>query len=150
MFKQQNDTIAGRAPVPTADDVALVAPRFVQECAASDSASGNVGVIGILPAGCTPALPLIVDSTGLGGAAALSIGLLNAGGTDLSADASDGGGPWAADVAVGAAGAAQIAPTAALLAVQKTGHDRLIAVKFTAAGSAAGTLGLTVAYRSPV
>jgi len=149
-FAKQNDTIVGRTPVPTADDVDLVAPRFVQECVAADSAAANVGVIGILPAGCTPALPLLVDSTGLGGSAAISIGILNAAGTDLSTDASDGGGPWATGVAVGAASAAQVAPTAALLGVKKADHDRKIAVKFTAAGGSAGTLGLTVAYRSPV
>jgi len=149
-FEKPNDTIVGRKPVPTADDVDLVAPRFVQECTAADSAANNVGVIGILPAGCTPALPMLVDSTGLGGSAAISIGILNADGTDLSTDARDGGGPWAAGVAVGAAGASQVAPTAALLSVRKSGVDRQIAVKFTAAGGTAGALGLTVAYRSPV
>jgi len=150
MFEQQNDTISGRRPVPTSDDVSVLAPRFVQDCTAGDSAANNVGVIGILPAGCTPALPLLVDSTGLGGSAAISIGILNADGTDLSTDVRDGGAPWATGVTVGAASAVQVAPTVALLSVRKAGVDRLIAVKFTAAGGTAGTLGLTVAYRSPV
>jgi hypothetical protein len=147
-FATPNDTLAGRKPVPTFDDAQMVAPRFIQACVATDSALGNVGVIGILPAGATPTLPLLVDTTGLGGTAAISIGILNAAGTDISTDPADGGAAWAAGVVVGAAAATQVAPTAALLAVQKSDVDRLIAVKFTTAGSAAGTLGVTVPYCS--
>ena len=55
---------------------------------------------------------------------------------------------FVAGVAVGAAAVAQVAPTAAYIAVRKVGYDRKIVVKFTTVGSAAGTLGLTVPYRA--
>ncbi|THJ32404.1 hypothetical protein E8K88_11940 [Lampropedia aestuarii] len=148
-FQTPNDWITGRKPVPTQSDTNISAPRFVQILAAADSAANNVGVIGILPAGTTPALPLLVDASALGGTAAISIGILNADGNDISTAAVDGGAAWATAVAVADAGAAQIEPTQALLAVKAAGYDRKIAVKFTAPGAAAGELGLTVAYRSP-
>lgn len=148
-FANKNDTVAGRQPVPTASDMAIVAPRFEQVCVAADSTLNNVGVIGILPAGCVPCLPMVVGNTALGGSAAISVGLLNAAGNDLSTAADDGGAVWAAGVAVGAAPAVvQVSPTAALMAVKPVGHDRKIAVKFTTAGSAGGTLHITVPMRA--
>jgi len=146
-FAKQNDTIVGRTPAPTADDVCLVAPRFVQEFVQEDGEIGNVGAIGILPAGCTPALPMLVDSTGIG--SLISIGILNADGTDLSNDAIDGGGPWATGVDVNMSGAYQVGPSLCLMSVKKTSYDRLIAIKFES-GCSDGTVGITVAYRSPV
>jgi len=148
-FATRNNHISGRLPVPTGDDTSISAPRFVQDCVAADSAADNVGVIGILPAGVTPALPLLVDTTGLGGTAAISIGILDEDTGDISTKPEDGGGPWATGVAVGAAAVKQVDMTAAMLAVQKSDVDRKVSVKFTAAGSAAGTLGLTLFYRSP-
>lgn len=145
-FASKNDTIAGRIPAPASSDSTVTAARFTQTLVTADSAANNVGVIGILPAGQVPSLPMLVSTSGLGGSAAISIGLLNAAGTDLSTDAADGGAVWAAAVAVGSAATADVAPTAALLAVKPAAVDRKIAVKFTTAGSAAGTLTLVVPY----
>jgi hypothetical protein len=148
-FATKNDFMNGRLPVPTGDDTSISAPRFIQDCTAADSAADNVGVIGILPSDKTPVLPLIVGTSGLGGSAAISIGILDEDTGDISTKPEDGGAAWATGVAVGAAAVAQVAITAAMLAVKKSGLNRKIAVKFTAAGSAAGTLGITVPYRSP-
>lgn len=148
-FTTENPWVAGRAPVPTQSDTNVSAPRFVQQMAVADSAASNVGVLGILPAGMTPALPMLVDTSGLGGSAAISIGILDEATGDLSTKAEDGGAVWAQAVAVGSAAVKQVEATAALLAVQPAQVDRWIAVKFSTQGSAAGTLGLTVPYRSP-
>lgn len=148
-FAKSNDTISGRKSVPTGSNVCVVAARFVQDCVAADSAANNVGVIGILPAGCVPVLPMLVKTSGLGASAAVSVGILDEATGDISTRAEDGGGAWAAAVAVGAAAAEQVAPTEAYLSVKLAQTDRKIAVKFTAAGSAVGTLELTVPY-SPV
>lgn len=146
-FASKNDTIAGRKPAPTVADACVAAPRFVQSCVAADSTLNNVGVIGILPAGYEPSLPMVVDTTGLGGSAAISIGILDEATGEISTKAEDGGAAWATGVAVGATAVAQVTPTAAYVAVKKAPVDRKIAVKFTVVGSADGTLGITVPYR---
>jgi hypothetical protein len=147
-FATKNDVVSGRKPVPTVSDACVAAPRFEQACVAADSALDNVGVIGILPAGYEPVLPMVVDTTGLGGSAAVSIGILDEATGDISTNAADGGAAWASAVSVGSAAVTQIAPTAAYVAVKKAEVDRKIAVKFTTVGSTAGTLGLTVPYRT--
>lgn len=147
-FAKKNPTIAGQTPVPTVDDACVAAPKFSQDCLAADSALNNVGVIGILPAGYVPCLPMLVQTPGLGGTGAISIGILDEATGDISVKAADGGAAWAAAVSVGSAAATQVAPTAAYLGVQKSNADRKIAVKFTTAGGTAGALNLTVPYRS--
>lgn len=144
-FASKNDWIAGRKPTVTQADTQIAAPRFTQTCVAADSALNNVGVIGILPAGFVPVMAL-VDSTGLGGTGAISLGALNAAGTDISTDAADGGAAWGSAVAVGTAGQVQVL-SAALSKVKPSAVDRQIAVKFTTAGGTAGELGVTLFYR---
>lgn len=145
-FATKNDVASGRVCAPTAADSCVVAPRFTQACVAADSALNNIGVIGILPAGYTPALPLVVATAGLGGTAAVSIGLLDEATGDISVKPADGGAAWATAVAVGTAAVASVPPTAALLAVTRSNVDRKIVVKFTTAGSAAGSLSVIVPY----
>lgn len=144
-FAQKNDVISNRKPAPTPADCTLTVPAFTQNCVAADSALNNVGVIGILPAGCLPKFAS-VDSTGLGGTAAVSVGILNAAGTDISTDAADGGAAWLTAQAVGTAAAGAIARTAAMAKVQRSTVDRKIAVKFTTAGSTAGDLTVNLGY----
>ena len=144
-FASKNDWIAGRKPPVTQADSNIAAPRFTQTCVAADSALNNVGVNGILPAGFVPVMAL-VDSTGLGGTGAVSLGVLNAAGSDISTAAEDGGAAWGTGVAVGTAGQVQVL-SAALTKVKPAAVDRQIAVKFTTAGGTAGELAVTLLYR---
>lgn len=145
-FAQKNDVISNRKPAPTPADSALTVPAFTQNCVAADSALNNVGVIGILPAGCLPKFASVDSLTGLGGTAAVSVGILNAAGTDISTAAEDGGAAWLTAQAVGAATAGAITRTAAMAKVQRSTVDRKIAVKFTTAGSTAGDLTVNLGY----
>ena len=141
-FAKPSDCISGRKPVHTSADVTVCAPRFVQEVTSDDATA--VGAIGILPAGCVPALQMIVDAQGADGN--VDIGILNAAGDALSDAPEDGGGAWAEGVSLGDP---QLVPlTKALLAVQPVGYDRLIAVKgdgLAVAGDAP-RFGVTVPY----
>lgn len=145
-FAQKNDVISNRKPAPTPSDCTLTVPAFTQNCVAADSALNNVGVIGILPAGCLPKFASVDSLTGLGGTAAVSVGILNAAGTDISTDAADGGAAWLTAQAVGTAAAGAITRTAAMAKVQRSTVDRKIAVKFTTAGSTAGELTVNLGY----
>jgi len=145
-FATKNDTISNRKPAPTPADCNLTVASFTQNCVAADSALNNVGVIGILPAGYLPKFAAVDSIAGLGGAAAVSVGVLNAAGTDLSTDAADGGAAWLTAQSVGSAAVGTITRTAAMASVKKSQKDRVIAVKFTTAGSAAGDLTVNLAY----
>lgn len=145
-FATKNDTISNRKPAPTPADCNLTVASFTQNCVAADSALNNVGVIGILPAGYLPKFAAVDSIAGLGGTAAVSVGVLNAAGTDLSTDAADGGAAWMTAQSVGSAAVGTITRTAAMASVKKSQKDRVIAVKFTTAGSAAGDLTVNLAY----
>lgn len=145
-FATKNDTISNRKPAPTPADCNLTVASFTQNCVAADSALNNVGVIGILPAGYLPKFAAVDSIAGLGGSAAVSVGVLNAAGTDLSTDAADGGAAWLTAQSVGSAAVGTITRTAAMASVKKSQKDRVIAVKFTTAGSAAGDLTVNLAY----
>lgn len=122
-FAKLSDCVSGRKPVHTSHDVTVCAPRFVQEVTAEDSSA--VGAIGILPAGCVPALQMIVDAQNASGS--VDIGIVNDLGDDLSDAPEDGGGAWATGVALG--NPAVVPLTAALLAVKPVSYDRYIGVK---------------------
>ena len=145
-FASKNDVISNRVPAPTPADCDLTIPAFTQNCVTADSALNNVGVIGILPAGYLPKFASVDSLAGLGGTAAVSVGILNAAGTDISTAAEDGGAAWLTAQAVGSAAAGAITRTAAMAKVKRSNVDRKIAVKFTTAGSAAGDLTLNLAY----
>ena len=141
-FAKPSECLAGRKPAHTAADVTVCAPRFVQEVTADDAAA--VGAVGILPAGCVPALQMIVDAVDAGGS--VDIGILNTDGDGLSDAPEDGGGAWAEGVALGAP--ALVPLTAALLAVKPSVFDRYIGVKGTglSASGDAPRFGVTVPY----
>ena len=145
-FATKNDTISNRKPAPTPADCNLTVASFTQNCVAADSALNNVGVIGILPAGYLPKFAAVDSISGLGGTAAVSVGVLNAAGTDLSTDAADGGAAWLTAQAVGTSAAGALTRSLAMAKVQRSTKDRVIAVKFTTAGSAAGDLTVNLAY----
>lgn len=145
-FANKNDVVAGRKPAPTPADCDVTMPAFTQACVAADSALNNVGAIGILPAGYLPKFAAVDSISGLGGTAAVSVGVLNAAGTDLSTDAADGGAAWLTAQAVGTSAAGALTRSLAMAKVQRSTKDRILAVKFTTAGSAAGDLTVNLAY----
>lgn len=145
-FKDKNDVVAGRKPAPTPADCDVTMPAFTQACVAADSALNNVGAIGILPAGYLPKFASVDSLAGLGGTAAVSVGILNAAGTDISTAAEDGGAAWLTAQSVGSAAVGTITRTAAMATVKRSNVDRKIAVKFTTAGSDPGDLTVNLAY----
>lgn len=147
-MKTLNEYIAGRAQAPTPADTSVAMPAFVQECEDDDGTLNSVHAIGILPAGYVPKFAS-VDSSGLGNSAKVSVGILNAGGTDLSTETEDGGAAWLTAQDVGGAGVGALTRTVAIAAVKPVDHDRRIAVKFTTASNAPGTMTVNVAYVAP-
>ena len=145
-FATKNDTISNRKPALTPADCNLTVASFTQQCVVADSALNNVGAIGILPAGYLPKFAAVDSISGLGGTAAVSVGVLNAAGTDLSTDAADGGAAWLTAQAVGTSAAGTLTRSLAMAKVQRSTKDRILAVKFTTAGSAAGDLTVNLAY----
>ena len=147
MFTNTNDFLTGRKPMVSCDGYATAATRFNLDLVAADLDANDVGPIGILPAGCVP-VELLLDSDDLDTNAAptilVSVGLLNAAGTDLET-------VWASGVTICQAGG-QIQLTSKELArvTADSTKSRTIGLKFTAgaATKAAGSVGLTMLYRS--
>lgn len=146
-FTNSNDYLAGRKPVPTAAGNEVVATRFEIDLVSADLDANDVGSVAILPAGHVP-VAIYYDSDDLDTngtpTIAASVGLINAGETDLDGTA------WATGITTSqAGGSTQLTLTAAAMRLAATASDRKIGVKFTAASAtkAAGKIGLTVLYR---
>lgn len=153
-FANKNDYLTGRKPVPTTDcacDVASV--RFTLDLATGDLALNDCGAVGILPAGHVP-VDVHVDATDLdSGAAAmvLQVGICNAGETDLSTAAADGGANWGSTTAANTAFHQRLNINGlALVNVAKAETDRKVGVKVATAPTTpvAGTVGVTLFYRA--
>lgn len=141
---------SGKLPAPISQGADVVALHY--ECAVPASGDGTVVndliEMGPLPAGHVP-LDFILSATDLdtGAAAhAVSFGLLNAGKTDLSTDAADGGAVWASAVVVGQAGTMVRNTGVVPFAVLPSTANRSLAFKVTTASAtkAAGTIRCTV------
>ncbi len=151
-FALKSKAATGQFPAPTAATTAVLAPTFVQEFTDdADVTAGAVGVIGILPAGCVPVLPMVVrnDAVSDGSTGAtFTIGILNADGDGLSTEAGDGGGAWNAAVNVKTAAAAQVAVTTAYLSIKPADHDRKIAMLIAGDGATVtpGKVEVTIPY----
>lgn len=151
-FANSNDYLTGRKASQSPAGCEVVAVRYSISLATGDLALNDVGAVGILPAGCVPVAVMYdsddLDSHGTPTIAA-SVGILNAGGTDLSTDAADGGAVWGSSITTSQAGGQSQVLSKALSRVQASQSDRKIGVKFTtaAATAQAGELGLTVLYR---
>lgn len=152
-FANSNDYLTGRKPVPFPAGGEVVAVRYPITLATGDLAENDIGEVGILPAGCVP-VALFVDSDDLDSnanpAVAMSVGVLNAAGNDLSTDAADGGAVWGAAITVAQAGGQVAVVSKALSRVAAASSDRKLGVKVTtaAATAASGVLGLTLLYRA--
>lgn len=145
-FTNKNDYLVGRKPVPTPSGAEVMAPRFAIALVAADLDANDCGAVAILPAGCVP-VGIVYDSDDLDTngtpTIAASVGLINAGETDLSA-------VWVAGITASQTGTAAHVVSKELLRVAPAAEDRKVGIKFTAAAAtkAAGTVGLTLLYRA--
>lgn len=146
-FTNSNDYLTGRKPAVFPAGGEVVAPRATIDLVAADLDINDAGAVMILPAGCVPAGPLVYDSTDLdtNGAPTIvaSVGVMNAANTDLDT-------VLAAGITASQTGTAVAVVTTALMALAPANVDRRIGIKFTAAAAtkAAGTVGLTLPYRT--
>jgi hypothetical protein len=150
-FSSSNDFTTGRANPVTPAGAELASMRFPLAMGTADLALNTIGQIGILPAGCVP-VQVLVDGTDMdSGAAAmvLNVGLLDAAGTAMSTAAADGGAAWGSTTAVNTAFQQQIL-SQPMATVTRSDVDRKIGIRVTTAPTVAvaGTLGLTLIYRS--
>ena len=143
-FATQNDWAAGRKPAITPSDMTVCAPRFEQPIEAADK--NAIGVVGILPAGCVPALQMITDAHNLTGK--IEVGILDEELGELSHKEEDGAGKWAFNVEFQAETPTLIEASIKYMHVKPVPYDRKIAVKgvnLTPAGDGAYFC-LTVPY----
>lgn len=150
-FTASNDFTTGRVNPVTPAGAENVTMRFPLAMALADLTLNTIGQIGILPAGCIP-VQILVDGTDMdSGAAAmvLSVGVLDAAGTGFSSAVADGGAVWGATTAVNTAFQQQVL-SQPMATVTRSDADRKIGIKVTTAPTTAiaGTLGLTLIYRS--
>lgn len=164
VFSGTNDYLDRRKPMPTSESAAeVLACRFTLAMATTDLDNGDIGAIGILPAGHLP-VNLLVDGTDMdSGAAALiiqfglgNLALQDAAGavsadaknTLISTVAKDGGAAWGSTTASNAE-FMQTVLGRPMTQVTPTDYDRYIVAKITTPPSTAvaGTLGLTLLYR---
>lgn len=152
-FANSNDYITGRKPVPFPAGLETLAVRFTLDLGTADLQLNDVGQIGVLPAGCIP-VDVHVDGTDMDtGAAALvfQVGILNAGETDLSTAAADGGANWGSTTAAATAFHQRLTLNGnAMVTVAKAETDRKLGLKVATAPTtaAAGTVGVTLFYRA--
>lgn len=152
-FVNKNDYLTGRKPVPTPAGGEVLSVRFALDLPTGDLAANDIGAVGILPAGCVP-VDVHVDATDMdSGAAAmvLQVGICNAGETDLSTAAADGGANWGSTTAANTAFHQRLTFNGtALVSVAKAETDRKVGVKVATAPSTAvaGTVGVTLFYRA--
>lgn len=151
-FINTNDAITGRINPVSPAGAENVSVRFSLALTTGDLAINSAGQIGILPAGCVP-VQLLVDASDMdSGAAALvlSVGILDtAASTLLSTTAANGGGAWGSTAAAATEFQQQVLGRPIAL-VQRSDVDRLIGIRVLTAPTVAvaGTLGLTLVYRS--
>lgn len=152
-FTNSNDYTTGRAPAPTPAGLETVTIRGEISLVAADLDANDVGAVVPLPAGCVPVAAWVdsedLDSNGTPTIVA-QLGICNAGQTDLSTAAADGGAVWVTGLTVGQTGGMVAAVGRPMTQVQASQVDRFVGIKFSAgaATKAAGRIGVTLQYRS--
>lgn len=152
-FANSNDYITGRKPVPFPAGIEVLAVRFTLDLLTADLQLNDIGQIGVLPAGCVP-VDVHVDGSDIDSSTAaviFQVGLLNAGETDLSTAAADGGAHWGATTAVNTAFHQRLTFNGqALVSVAKAETDRKLGLKVATAPTTAvaGTVGVTLFYKA--
>lgn len=155
MARIQSLYAQGKLPTPISQGSDLVVLPF--ECAVPATGDGtavnDIIEMGVLPAGHVP-VDVIYSATDLDsgtGTHAVSFGVLNAGKTDLSTDAADGGAAWDTAIAVGATGVlARAAAASPIHKVLPSTAPRALGFKVTTASNvkAAGTIRAFVVCRA--
>ena len=153
MANHQSDYAKGIRQVPVANGSELLSQRFEVSLPANH-ALNDIIEFGHLPEDHVP-VDFVLDAADLdsNGAPAivLSAGLLNAGKTDISTDADDGGAAWLTASNIGQAGGIARPTVRALwLTKPKPATRRMLGAKITtgAATAQAGVLAMTVHYRA--
>jgi hypothetical protein len=145
-FTNTNDLLTGRTPVLTPSGCEVVAQRAAVALVAADLDANDTGSVVILPAGCVP-VGVIYDSDDLDTNASptitASVGLINAGETDLST-------VWVAGINASRDGTAVHVVSTAMVRAAPAAVDRKVGIRFTAASAtkAAGSVGLTLLYKA--
>lgn len=151
-FANSNNILTGRVPAIFPAGAEVVAQRGAIDLLTGDLVLNDTGAVMILPAGCVP-VDAIIDMDDLdSGAAALvfNLGIVNAGETDLSVAAADGGAFWGSTVASNTAGTQRLVFNGkAMVSVQPSQVDRKVGLKVATAPTAAvaGQVGVTLLYR---
>ena len=126
-FTKSNDYLTGRKPMPYPAGGEVLSVRATIAMATGDLALNTTGAVMWLPAGCVP-VDVHVDGTDMDTSTAamvLQVGICNAGVTDLSTDAADGGAHWGVTTAVNTAFHQRLTPNGiAMVSVQATNSDR--------------------------
>lgn len=145
----QSDYHTGVKPMPVAQGAEVLCVRDSATWPSTKSLSDLLALMP-LPADHIP-VDIIVDSddNDTGTSETISVGLLNAGKTDLSTTTNDGGAVWISASTVSQAGGIVRPTTKAITRVAPSRSTRYIGVKLAAAGSAtAGVVGVTLLYRA--
>lgn len=163
-FTGSNDYTTGRANPIAPAGAENVSYRTTLAMATADLAQNVIGQISILPARCVP-VSVLVDGTDMDSSTAaviFQVGIGNlalqdaAGATSadakntvMSTKTADGGAAWGSTTAAATAFQQQIL-SQPMMTVTPVDYDRAIIVKVTTAPTTAvaGTLGLTLVYRS--
>lgn len=152
MANIQSNYATGKLPARIASGAEVIPLYYVIALATAPAANDTLE-LGPLPAGHVPIdYTLDCDDLDSNGTPliALSLGLLNAGKTDLSTAAADGGAVWASGINDARAGGFSRNAGRILNAVTPVQTDRNIAIKVTAAAATfqAGSLRLCVLARA--
>lgn len=151
MALKQNNVALGQVKMPSPVDCALIAFRMSYTLT-GDLAAGDIIEVGNLPAGALPVdIVLDCDDMDSGTTGTVSVGILNAGKTDLDTTAS-GGAAWLTAQSIQAATAVR-ADAGGLRAMSRVAvdneDDRPVGIKIVGetAAAAAQVIGLTLLYR---
>lgn len=126
------DFSAGRKPLPYPTDQCAVAIVYDYALPTGQVFALNDTIeLGLLPSNSIP-VDCFLSYEALGASGAVSLGVLNAGKTDLDTTASSGGAAWIGATTVSAAGLAR-ATTPACMKTASSTADRSLALKVTTA-----------------
>lgn len=149
----KSDRSKGIRPTANCTEVGTVKEWREEYTLLANPVANDTITVGILLAGHLPTDFILdsddVDTNGVP-TIAMSVGILNAGETDLSTAAADGGAVWLSASAVGTTGGLARPTTAAVKRVTVSTSDRKIGVKFTAVAAtfASGKVGVSLSYRA--
>lgn len=139
-----------QAPIP--NDASIAADKRDVATPTAALALNDTQELAVLPAGCVPVgYTIAVPDLDTNGAPTISIslGLLNAGKTDLSTASEDGGAFWSTGLTTARTGGVVTVDSAAPFAVRPVQYERYFAYKVTAAAATwqPGTWRVSLLYR---